>query len=634
MRLLASLFDTSPRRTPSGPLAMPLKLYCAGVAGWVLSAATWLRVDSLAMTIIFLSLILVPSFLLVAASPRSPSDRPSPLDWVLAAAAAASAAYFIIHIPDTAERISLLTPLSWHQFLFAGILVLLTLEIARRTVGMFLMLLVLGFIAYNLLGDRIDGALGHGYISPGHFVDINVYTSDGLFGTPVKVAATYAFLFVLFGTILERAGGGAFFFGLSAALTGRSPGGPAKVAVVSSALFGTMSGSPTSDVVATGSITIPMMRKLGYRPEMAAGTEVAASTGGSLLPPVMGSAAFIMAEVTGLDYLAICFAAIVPALVYYVGIYVQVHMRAETLGLEPLAAEDVPQLGKVMASGWPYLIPLLGMTTMLVMHYSPTMTAVAASGLVWLVALARRGSRLGLMATLDVLSETTVRMIGVTGACAAAGLVVGGITMTGLASKFSVIAFDLVGDGTFPVLLLSALVTIILGLGMPTPSAYVLAAVLVAPTLVNDLGLPLMAVHMFILYYAVLSAMTPPVAVASFAAAAIADANPIRISLEAMQLAVTAFLMPFAFIANPGVLAPLASPANAAGALAVILGGIAIAFGAETCRRIAKLQGWGMIAAGLLLLLPWLEAKAAGLALGLACLLLMRQRRARQLASP
>ncbi|WP_299908471.1 TRAP transporter fused permease subunit [uncultured Paracoccus sp.] len=627
MQFLAYLFDTSFRRRPQGWMVWPMTLYCAGVAVWVISAATWMRVDSLAMTIIFLSLILVPSFLLVAASPRSNPRHASWLDWILSAAAAASAVYFIMNISVTAERVSLLTPLSWHQFLFAGIMILLTLEITRRTVGLFLMLLVLSFITYNLFGHLLSGPMAHGYISLQHFVDINVYTSDGLFGAPVRVAATYAFLFVLFGTILERAGGGAFFFGLSSALTGRSPGGPAKVAVVSSALFGTMSGSPTSDVVATGSITIPMMKKLGYRAEMAAGTEVAASTGGSLLPPVMGSAAFIMAEVTGLDYLAICFAAIVPAVVYYIGIYIQVHMRSTTLGLKPLDEADVPKLRDVMISGWPYLIPLVGMTAMLVMHYSPSLTAVAASAMVWIVALARRSTRLTLVPTIEVLSETTIRMIGVTGACAAAGLVVGGITMTGLASKFSVLAFGMVGDSTFMILLLSALVTIILGLGMPTPSAYVLAAVLVGPTLVNELGLPLMSVHMFILYYAVLSAMTPPVAVASFAAAAIADANPIKISLEAMQLAVTAFIMPFAFIANPGVLQPWASTGDAMQALSVIIGCIIIAIGAETARRTTRVWGWLAILAGICLLSPWIEAKIAGLALAAFVTLRLRQKR-------
>ncbi|WP_138469081.1 TRAP transporter fused permease subunit [Poseidonocella sp. HB161398] len=615
MKTLSLLFNTCPRREPQGWLRWPMLVYGAGVALWVLSAATWMRVDSLAVTIIFLSLILAPSFLVVGGSAGASRTRPSWFDWVLSASAAATAVYFIAHIEDTAERISLLSPLAWHQFLFAAAIILLTLEVTRRTVGLFLMLLVMGFIAYNLLGHLIVGAMGHGYISLSHFVDISVYTSDGLFGTPVQVAATYAFLFVLFGTILERAGGGAFFFGLSAALTGRAPGGPAKIAVFSSALFGTMSGSPTSDVVATGSITIPMMKKLGYRPEMAAGTEVAASTGGSLLPPVMGSAAFIMAEVTGIDYVSICLAAIVPALVYYAAIYMQVHMRARTLKLAPLDPAEVPRARDVLRSGWPYLIPLAGMTVMLAAHYSATLTAVVASALTWLVALLRRDTRLGLVRTLEVLAESTTRMIGVTGACAAAGLVVGGITMTGLASKFSILAFSLVGENDFLILVLSALVTIILGLGMPTPSAYVLAAVLVAPTLVNDLGLPLLAVHMFILYYAVLSAMTPPVAVASFAAAAIADANPVKISLEAMQLAVAAFVMPFAFIANPGMLQPLASFGDAIAAAGVVAGAISIAASLEITRHVHRPSGLAMLAGGLLLLTPWSWAKIAGLVL-------------------
>ncbi|WP_208977961.1 TRAP transporter fused permease subunit [Labrenzia sp. 011] len=615
MKILALLFDTNPRRKLTGVLSWPVRIYCAALALWVLSVATWLRVDSLSLTIIFLSLILVPSFLLVGASPNAPQEKPSVLDYVLSFAAACTAVYFIANISDTAERISLLSPLKWHQFLFAGLIVVLTMEITRRTVGLFLMLLVLGFVGYNLWGDQLTGIMSHGHISLKHFIDINVYTSDGLFGTPVRVAASYAFLFVLFGTLLERSGGGDFFFGLSSAITKSSPGGPAKVAVTSSALFGMMSGSPTSDVVATGSITIPMMKRLGYKPAMAGGVEVAASSGGSLLPPVMGSAAFIMAEITGIDYLSICLAALLPAIVYYACIYIQVHLRSRVLGLAPLDPETIPELRTILISGWPYLIPLVAMTAMLMMHYSATLTAAVAAGVVWIIALCRKSTRLGPVATIDALSETTIRMIGVTGACAAAGLVVGGITMTGLASKFSIIAFMLVGDSTFLVLLLSAVVTIILGLGMPTPSAYVLAAVLIAPTLVNELELPLLSVHLFILYFAVISAMTPPVAVASFAAAAIAQANPMRISVEAMQFAIVAFVMPFAFISNPGILAPLSSPLAVWQAACACIGCVAMAIGVEASRGFSRQLGLASIFAGLAMLLPWELPKVAGLIL-------------------
>ena len=616
-RAFAALFLTSPRRQVQGWLVWPMRLYCASLTVWVLWAATFARLDALALTIIFLCLILVPSFLLVGARSGADPHRPSWLDWVLSSLAGASAVYFIAHIPETATRISLFDALNWHQFLFASIIIVLTLEITRRTVGLFLAVLVLSFIAYNLWGHLIDGPMGHGLITVMHFVDINVYTSDGLFGTPVRVAATYAFLFVLFGTFLERAGGGDFFFGLAAAVSGRSPGGPAKVAVVSSALFGTMSGSPTSDVVATGSITIPMMKKLGYKPALAGGVEVAASPGGSLLPPVMGSAAFIMAEVTGLSYLEIIVAALLPAVLYYVGVFLQVHLRSVALDLPPLDRDTVPSVGETLRAGWQFLIPLGGLTAMLVMGYSPTMTAVVAAGLVWIVALFRRRTRLGLSGTIDALAESAIRMIGVTGACAAAGLVVGGITMTGLASKFSYMAFALAGDTTFFILVLSAVVTIILGLGMPTPSAYVLAAVLVGPTLVNELDLPVMGAHLFLLYFAVISAMTPPVAVASYAAAAISGANPLVISVIAMRLAVTAFLMPFAFIANPGVLAPLDSLGNAVGAASVIIACIAIAvsleLGRDRARPWRRLIGPVLFATGIALILPWAGAKIIGL---------------------
>jgi TRAP transporter 4TM/12TM fusion protein len=480
------------------------------------------------------------------------------------------------------------------------------------------MLLVLAFIAYNLWGHLIEGALGHGYISFNHFLDINIYTTDGLFGVPVRVAATYAFLFVMFGTFLERAGGGAFFFDLSAALTGRTPGGPAKVAVVSSALFGTMSGSPTADVVTTGSITIPMMKRLGYKPALAGGVEVAASTGGSILPPVMGSAAFIMAELTGIDYAAIVFAAILPAALYYLGIMTQVHLRSIGLGLRAMSAEETPSLGETLRTGWIYFIPLGVLVAALARGYSPTMVAAIATLSVIATSWLRPSVRLGPTAIYQALSETVVRMLGVTGACAAAGLVIGGITMTGLAAKFSTIVFDFAGDWMFLALVLSAGVTILLGLGMPTPSAYVLAAVLIGPTLVGDFGIPLLNAHMFLMYFAVMSAMTPPVAVAAYAAAAIAQANPLAIAAMAVRLAVVAFVMPFAFVYAPGLLEPQLDWRTAAHVGSVLAGTLALAVAAEG-------RLWGpmgaalrlaLTAAGLMLFSA--SFTAAGIGLGVA----------------
>ena len=579
-KFLGLLFSTGCRRNISGNLYWPIRLYTALFSVWVIWAATISRIDALSLTVIFLCLIYVPAFLLVGATEKS-NPRPTIIDWLLCFAAAACAGYFILKIPETASRISLFDKLSTYQFVMASILILLTLEITRRTVGLFLMCLVLTFIAYNLFGDSIEGQLGHGEISLSHFVDINIYTTDGLFGVPVRVAATYAFLFVMFGTFLEKAKGGDFFFNLAAVVAGKSTGGPAKIAVFSSALFGTMSGSPTSDVVATGSITIPMMKKLGYDRSLAAGVEVASSTGGSLLPPVMGSAAFIMAELTGLGYGQIVMAAILPAILYYVGIIIQVHLRSVALDLPPLDASDVPTFAETMKQGWPFLLPLVGLVVLLAMGYSPTMVAVFSAGAVWVVSQFRKDTRLGLTATIEALSDTAIRMIGVTGACAAAGLVIGGITMTGLASKFSYIAFAFAGDNTMVILMLTAVVTIVLGLGMPTPSAYVLAAVLVGPTLVNDFGFQELNAHLFLLYFAVMSAMTPPVAVAAYAAAAISGANPLRIAVVAMRFSIVAFVVPFMFVSNPLVLQPFSSIEAVLVSIAITFACVLIAFAAE-----------------------------------------------------
>ena len=616
MRRAAILFAVGGRRAPAGLVGFAIRLYAAALALWIIYAATASRTDVLALTIIFLTLMLVPTFLLTRPHPRADPHRIGPLDWLLAALAAGLAVYFIANVDEIATRISLFRPLTPLQSATAGLLILLTLEGTRRTVGLFLTLLVLAFIAYNLFGDRIDGPLGHGLITLNHFLDISVYTTDGLFGVPVRVAATYAFLFVLFGTVLEKAGGGDFFFNASAAIAGRSAGGPAKVAVVSSALFGTMSGSPTSDVVTTGSITIPMMRRLGYHPALAGGVEVAASTGGSLLPPVMGSAAFIMAEFTGIDYGAIVVAAIAPALIYYFGVFLQVHLRSERLQLARLEADRIPRLVPTLLGGWVYIVPLFALGWALIEGYSPTMVAAFGTLAVVVASWAKPGARLGPQRMFEALADTTVRMIGVTGACAAAGLVIGGITMTGLAAKFSTIAFALAGDMTFVALVLAAVVTIVLGLGMPTPSAYVLAAVLIAPTLTGDFGIASLNAHLFLLTFAVLSALTPPVAVAAFAAAAIAEANPFAIAISAVRLAFAAFALPFAFVYAPGILAPLSSIEAAWHTLTLVAAVAALATAMEgwLFGRLSALERIVLAAAGAALFVPALVASAVGLA--------------------
>lgn len=545
---------TGRRRKPEGKLNVVIRVYAALVAIWVVYQATLSSIDVLALSIIFLSLMLVLVFLVYGATSTADETKPSWLDWLLVVASLVTGAFFVWNIPEIATRISLFDELSPEQTVFASAIILLTIEATRRTVGAGLMMVVIAFVIYNLFGDRLEGVLQHGEISLNHFLDINVYTTDGLFGIPVRVAATYAFLFVLFGTLLERAKGGDFFFDLAAVLSGRSVGGPAKVAVFSSALFGTVSGSPTSDVVTTGSITIPMMKRLGYSGTLAGGVEVAASTGGSLLPPIMGSAAFIMAEYTGVPYSEIIVAALIPALLYYLGVFLQVHLRSVKINLAPLPSDRVPRFLPTLMQGWIYIVPIVAMIVALVKGYSPTYVACFGALAVVVASQFRKDARITVVGLFDGLADTTIRMIGVTGACAAAGLVIGGITMTGLAAKFSYLVLLFGDTSVLPALIIGAMVTIVLGLGMPTPSAYVLAAVLIGPVLVAELKLPILAAHLFLLYYAVMSAMTPPVAVAAYAAAAIADDNPLKIAVTAVMFSVVAFLIPFAFIHNPGLL--------------------------------------------------------------------------------
>jgi TRAP transporter 4TM/12TM fusion protein len=530
-----------------------VRTFAAGVSVWVIYAAAFSRQDTLALTMTFLALMLVLTFLLIGPSARASRTHIIWVDLLLAFSAGVIGVYFVSTAETISRRITLFDPLSTWDIAFGSALLLLTMEAVRRTVGMGLTLIVVMFLVYNLFGDRLDGVLGHGRITYQHFLDITVFTSDGLFGVPLRVAATYAFLFVLFGTALAKSGGAQFFYDLASFLTGRSPGGPAKIAVVSSALYGTISGSPTSDVVTTGSVTIPMMKKMGYRSDFAAAVEVSASTGGSLLPPVMGAAAFIMAEYTGIEYVDIAIAALIPALLYYVPIYTQVHLRALKEGLAGVDRSLIPPFGKVMRDGGLFIVPLIVISWSLLNGYTPTYSALYGLVAVVGVAMIRASSRLGPSAIFEILSESSLRMVAVAGACAAAGLVIGGITMTGLASKFSTLVFMVSGADVLLSLMVAAVLTILLGMGMPTPSAYILAAVLIAPVM-QRLGIDVLAGHLFILYFAVMSALTPPVAVAAYAASAIADENPLVIAVQSVKIALGAFLIPFAFVYHPGLL--------------------------------------------------------------------------------
>lgn len=564
--LIALSIDTGKARESSGWQANVVKSLAALIAISVIYSNTISVQGVLTLTVIFLSQMLMLTFL--AVTPSSSCDETADIgiyDTILAIASFLCGVFFVLHADEIETRVALFDPLATGHIITGIIIVLLTLEAMRRTVGLGLTGIVLIFIAYNLFGHVIPGVMGHGRISLNHFLDISLYTTDGLFGIPIRVAGSYVFLFVMFGTILARTGGSDFFFQLAAWISGRQAGGQAKVAVVGSGVYGMISGSPTSDVVTTGSITIPMMIKTGFRPSIAAAVEVAASAGGGLMPPVMGSAAFIMAEYTGLPYRDIIIAGIIPALLYYLAIFMQVDVRVRRLGLKGIDAEQINPLKQTLFSGGLFVVPLVAVTWGLLTGYTPTyagLFGVAATALVAIIYNVKkiRWSQ-GFLAivknlfhiTFDLLSETTMRMVGVAGACAAAGLVIGAISMTGLAGKFSSLLIIVAGQNEFITLVFAGLLTIMLGLGMPTSSAYILAAVLIGPRLA-ELGFSLMGSHLFLIYYAVLSAITPPVAVAAYAASAIARENPLIIAAYATRIAVVAFILPFIFVYSPALL--------------------------------------------------------------------------------
>lgn len=621
--LPGALIGTGVRRPLSGKLGMAVKSFAALVAIGVVYTTTIVYIDLFVMTVIFLSAILALLFLMYSASPNSRLDRPSFLDWVFTLASIVVGVYFAMEAGRIAQRITLLFPLETVDLVMASALLFLTIEATRRTVGIGLTSVVMIFVAYNLFGHNLPAGFGFRQVSYNHFLDIMMFTTDGLFGVPLRVAATYAFLFVMFGTFLSRAGGAEFFYNFASSLAGRKVGGPAKISVISSGLYGTMSGSPTSDVVTTGSITIPIMQRLGYSKKLSGSVEVAASTGGSLLPPVMGSAAFIMAEYTGIDYRDIVIAGIVPALLYYLCVYTQVHLRSQKLGLKGLSKEETPELKSTLNNGGLFIIPLVALSAALVMGYSPTYVAAIATAVVLAVAAVKPSTRMGLVAIWLALGESTLRMVSVVAACAAAGLVIGGISMTGLGGKFADLVFMLAGNSTFLVLVISAILAIILGMGMPTPSAFILSAVLVGPTMLA-LDFSVLQTNMFILYFAVLSAMTPPVAVAAFAAAAIADAKPLEIAVGAVRLAITAFIVPFAFVYGDGLLMNGSTMNIVTSCVTAMIGVVLLSIGVEGYwkERLSTAARLGFGIAGLLFIFPSIIAIVIALALFVASMLI------------
>jgi TRAP transporter 4TM/12TM fusion protein len=443
-----------------------------------------------------------------------------------------------------------------HGIIIGGILLALVLEGLRRVSGNVLTIVLLIFIAYGFFGHLIPGDFQGRHVSPEGLLLYLSLDVNGVFGSVFGVAATIVVTFLFFGALLNRSGGGDFFNDIAVAMFGRSRGGSAKVAVVSSLLFGTISGNAVANVVVGGIVTIPMMKRAGYKPHDAAAIEAVASTGGQLMPPVMGAAAFIMAELLGVAYSTIALAATIPAILYYVALYIQSDLEAGKTGIAAVPASEIPSARTVLLGGWHFIVPLVVLIVGLFwLNQTPELAALWSSAAVIACGLlgSYRGQRMRLHDIYEALVETGRTSLDLLMIAAAAGFIIGILNVTGLSFALTIALVHLGSGSPALLLLLAAGIAIILGMGMPTVGVYVLLAALVAPALV-EVGIPALAAHLFVLYFGMLSMTTPPVAVAAYAAASIGQADFLRTGLAGVRFGWSAYIVPFLFVMSPNLL--------------------------------------------------------------------------------
>jgi TRAP transporter 4TM/12TM fusion protein len=516
------------------------------------------------------------------------------------------------------------------------VLVLIVLEAARRAAGMAVPLIAVVFIGYALFGPYLPDVLAHKGYSIERLCTYLSLSTDGIFGVPIGVSANFILLFILYGALLRTTGAGQFFTDIAFALTGWTRGGPAKAAVVSSAFFGMISGSSVANTVTTGTFTIPLMKRTGYPAHFAGGVEAASSTMGQIMPPIMGAAAFIMAEFLSVPYYKVCIAAAIPATLAFFSTFMQVHFRAVSLGLVGLPRTELPKIGAAFAAGWHHLFSIFLLIAFLMQDFSPERAVfwaiLATIATSFLMCLIRRESlKAFLKNILGGLEEGAVGAVEVAAACAAAGIIIGSITMTGLGIKFSSLIVDASMGQLYLALPFTMIACLFLGMGVPTTAQYVIISALVAPALVQMGVLP-MAAHLFILYFGTRADITPPVALAAYAGAGIARSDPWKTGLAAFQLGIAGFIVPFMFIYAPELLF-VGSLWNILSALLTATFGVyCLAAAVQRC-LLVKTRWYEtglLLVAALLLIKPGIQTDLIGAALFLVVFLLQWFRRKRE----
>lgn len=589
---------------------------------------------------IFLGFLLALTFILYPATKKSSKTKMSILDIVLLALGLAGVGYIVlfyteIHVERQSQAIM-------QDYIFAIITIVVLLEASRRTIGIFIPLLSAIAIVYAMFGPYFPGMFGHAGFSIERLLYRMYMTTEGIFGMTLSIASTYIVLFILFGAFLTVSGASQFFNELALAIAGRRRGGPAQVAVISSALTGSLSGSAVANVATTGSFTIPLMKKIGLTPRFAGAVEATASTGGMIMPPIMGAAAFIMAGFLGISYTTIILAAIIPSILYYASLIIAIDIEAKKQGLKGLSKESIPDVKRVIMERGILVLPIIIVIGALLMGRTPLYAGFAGIISViiasWLTK--DKSTRVTPKKAFDALVDGARGTIQVGVACASIGIIIAVVTMTGLGSTFAYNIIDLAGGVMILILLLVMVTCIILSLGLPSTALYIVVAVTAAPALINA-GINPLAAHFFVFWFGALSNVTPPVALAAYTAAGIAGADPMKTSWTALKLALPGFIVPFMIAYNPILI--MQDPAGGTASLTsvivpfitAVIGIFALAIAINNFYNIKLniIERIGFFAGAMLMIKPGLLTDGIGIAILVSMMLLHLAREKRMVSS-
>jgi len=635
-RMMAQIDRNANTRHYSGVPKLILRWLCVAFAVYMLLLNTVLLLPPQVHRASFVAFLVLLTFLLYPAR-KTNNVRVNHVPWydmVLAVVGTACFLYYAFNFRTIVGQMATFTQV---DFIVAVVGILILFYACYRVVGMPLLVVVAAFLAYAYFGRWIPGTFGHAGYRVERIFTFLFYTTEGVLGTPTGVAASFLFVFLLFGAFLEKTGIGAFFIDISNALAGRATGGPAKVVVVASALYSTVSGSSVANTVASGTFTIPMMKRLGYDKNFAGAVEAAASTGGQLMPPIMGAAAFLMAEITGIPYVQIALAALIPAILYFVCVFASVHFEAKRIGLRAMPEEEIPKAKPLLLQKGHLFLAIASIVVFLAMGFTPARSAMFAILVAIGLSMFRKDTRLTPTKFIDALESGARNTVGVGMACAMAGLIIGVVVLTGLGLTFAnamVAMANVIGNETLrliAVLFFCMVASLVLGLGVPTTAKYVIMATVTAPILIR-MDVPILVAHMFVFYFGTDADITPPAGLASYAASAISRGSPLRTSVIAMRLAAAAYIIPYLFVFNPQILFIDATVMDivvivVTGTIGII--GVASGLSAYFLRPMGWPERLIAIAGGVILCSHLLVANVVGIAIigGLALYQIVRNKR-------